>query len=221
MNNVKYGCAAVRNKGTCTNRALIRRSEVEARVLEGLKEHLLHPDLIAEFVAEYQREYNQLMQSARTDRTRLEKELGQVRRQIEQIVDAVANGMFHESMKTKLTDLEARQAELEAELAEIGEEPPIRLHPGLADHYRAKVADLAAALDTPETRQEAAEAMRGLLTEIRMIPEDGGHAIELVGDLAGILALSQGETKAPPAFGAGVSHSLVAGVGFEPTTFRL
>ena len=221
VNKVKYGCAAVRNKGTCTNRALIRRSEVEARVLDGLKEHLMHPDLVAEFMEEYRREHDRLMQTARNDRTRLEKELGQVRRQIEQIVDAIADGFRNETMKTKLTDLEARKAELEAELAEMGDEQPIRLHPGLADHYRAKVADLAAALDTPETRREAADAMRGLLTEIRMHPEGDGHTIELVGDLAGILARSEGETKAPPAFGARVSHSLVAGVGFEPTTFRL
>ena len=140
----------------------------------------MHPDLVAEFMEEYRREHDRLMQTARNDRTRLEKELGQVRRQLGQIVDAIADGFRNETMKTKLTDLEARQAELEAELAELGEEPPIRLHPGLADRYRAKVADLAAALDTPETRRAAADAMRGLLEEIRMHPEGDGHTIELL-----------------------------------------
>lgn len=50
INKERYGCAAARNKGTCSNRALIKRSEVEARVLEGLKEHLMHPDLVQEFM---------------------------------------------------------------------------------------------------------------------------------------------------------------------------
>ena len=221
MNSFKYGCAARRNKGTSNNRALIRRGEVEARVLGGLRDQLLHPDLIAEFIAEYQREYNRLMQSERADRTRLKKEHSQVTGQIDRIVDAVANGMFHDSMKDKLTDLEEQKAALEAQLAELGDEEPVQLHPRLAERYRAKVADLARALNDPETRVEAAEAMRGLLTEIRLIPVAGGHEIELVGDLAGILALTQGQKKTPPATGAGVSVPLVAGVGFEPTTFRL
>ena len=211
MNSFKYGCAARRNKGTCNNRALSRRDEVEARVLGGLKDQLLHPDLIAEFIAEYQREYNRLMHSERADRTRLEKELSQVTGQIDRIVDAVANGMFHESMRDKLTDLEERKAALAAQLAELGDEEPVQLHPRLAERYRAKVADLSEALNDPETRVEAAEAMRGLLTEIRLIPVAGGHEIELLGDLAGILALTQGQTKTPPAPGAGVSVPLVAG----------
>ncbi len=48
-----YGCANTRNKGTCSNRRTIRRDVLEARVLDGLKEQLLHPDLIAEFVRAY------------------------------------------------------------------------------------------------------------------------------------------------------------------------
>jgi site-specific DNA recombinase len=52
----------VRNRRTCTNRAVIRRDDVEARVLNGLRERLLHPDLMAEFVAEYHREWNRLRQ---------------------------------------------------------------------------------------------------------------------------------------------------------------
>ena len=116
----RYGCAARRNKGTCNNRALIRREEVEARVLGGLKDQLLHPDLIAEFIAEYQREYNRLMQSERADRTRLEKELSQVTGQIDRIVDAVANGMFHDSMRDKLTGLEEQQGRVGSAACRVG-----------------------------------------------------------------------------------------------------
>ncbi|MCU9850562.1 recombinase family protein [Defluviimonas sp. WL0024] len=222
VGKTRYGCAAARNKGTCDNRRTIERDEVEARVLDGLKEHLLHPDLIAEFVAEYQREYNRLMQSDRAKRSRLETELGQVTRKIDQIVDAIADGMRHPSMNDKLTELEDRKAVLAAGIEALGEEEPIRLHPGLAGIYRAKVADLAEALDAPETRQEAAQLIRGLLSEIRMIPGEKGHAIELVGALASILALGEAETTKPRAvrLGAG-SVTVVAGVGFEPTTFRL
>ncbi len=102
------------------------------------------------------------------------------------------------------------------------DDAPIHLHPGLADVYRRQVANLTEALDHPETRGEAAEIMRGLLTEIRLIPRAKGHDIELVGALAGILALGEGDTRKPRAIGAGAgSITMVAGAGFEPAAFRL
>jgi hypothetical protein len=39
-------------------------------------------------------------------------------------------------------------------------------------------------------RTEAAESLRSMIQTIRLIPEDGELAIELVGKLAGILALT-------------------------------
>ena len=43
-------------------------------------------------------------------------ELAKVERQIAQIVDAIADGMYHPSMKEKMSGLEARKAELEPAL---------------------------------------------------------------------------------------------------------
>jgi site-specific DNA recombinase len=53
--------SANRNRGTCSNHKLIRREEVEERVLSGLKAKPLDPDLITEFVTEFESEYNRLM----------------------------------------------------------------------------------------------------------------------------------------------------------------
>ena len=52
--SVRRCCVAARNKGEaiCTNRATIEREVVEDRVLIGLRDNLLHPDLIATFVEE-------------------------------------------------------------------------------------------------------------------------------------------------------------------------
>jgi len=69
-------------------------------------------------------------------------------------------------------------------------------------------------------RAEAAVAIRALIEEIRLVSENGKLEIELAGDLAGILALSNGSKK-PASRGDGLQATLVAGVGFEPTTFRL
>lgn len=78
MNKTKYGCASARNKGTCNNRTLIKRDEVEDRVLSGLKERLLHPAMLAKFVAEYQMEWNRLQNTLKTDRASYEAELKKI-----------------------------------------------------------------------------------------------------------------------------------------------
>ena len=126
--------------------------------------------------------------------------------------------LFAPSMKDELTALEERKAVLTDETRDAPEEMP-RLHPGLAEVYRKKVADLTQALNDDALRTEATEVLRSLISEIRLIPQDGALMIELVGALAGILAL--GKKERPRPFGSGAQITLVAGVGFEPTTFRL
>ena len=94
------------------------------------------------------------------------------------------------------------------------------LHPGLAEVYRRKVEKLTQALNKEELRTEAAEILRSMIQAIRLVPEDGELAIELVGELAGILALTN--EKSPRPFGPGARQlTLVAGAGFEPAAFRL
>ncbi|MBU2360055.1 MAG: recombinase family protein [Alphaproteobacteria bacterium] len=220
-----YGCANTRNKGTCGNRLTIKREDFEARVLSGLKDQLLHPDLIAEYVRAYQAEFNQLAGSIRADRLFDERALAKVTRQIDQMVNAIAEGMFHPSMKDKMTALESSKAALTAKLRDASDAAPVLLHPGLADRYQAQVADLTAALQSDSTKAEATSIIRSLLTEIRLIPQDGVLAIELVGALAGLLSLGQ-PTKGDPQNAnshpkVASSRVMVAGVGFEPTTFRL
>ena len=95
------------------------------------------------------------------------------------------------------------------------------MHPGLSDIYRSKVADLTTALNDEACRSEAAQMLRVFLPGVRLIPETDGHSIELVGELAAIMALGDAKTTNARSTTAGGSVTLVAGVGFEPTTFRL
>ena len=123
-------------------------------------------------------------------------------------------------MKEELFALEGRKQKLVAEVKHA-QPPSPRLHPMLADLYRQRVEHLHEELNRPELRAEAAEALRALIDEVRLIPERGELAIELRGDLAEILALSADRKKPITADRDGLQATLVAGVGFEPTTFRL
>jgi site-specific DNA recombinase len=214
-----YGCANVRNRGTCGNRLTIRRDVLEETVLRGLKDNLLQPELIHEFVTAYQQEYNRLRREQANEQAAAHAELGRVERQIRNIIEAVKAGLFAPSMKDEMAALEERKARLIELTRDQAEEPPM-LHPGLAEVYRRKVEKLTEALNKEDLRAEAAESLRSMIQAIRLVPEDGELAIELVGELAGILALTN--EKSPRPLGPGTGQlTLVAGAGFEPAAFRL
>ena len=92
----------------------------------------------------------------------------------------------------------------------------------MATIYRTRVESLEAALRDPDHGHEAFEIVRGLVREVRIIPADGEITIELRGELAGILALAEGaKQSALSPEDLALQIKMVAGVGFEPTTFRL
>jgi hypothetical protein len=77
---------------------------------------------------------------------------------------------------------------------------PLRRNPSLSNHYRSKIRNLSSTLQDPGLKMEAAEALHGLIREIRMVPDaeaPSGHHIELAGELSGILALGEAQTTKP------------------------
>ncbi|UWQ47689.1 recombinase family protein [Leisingera aquaemixtae] len=226
INKTRYGCAGARNKGAavCTNRATIGRAEVEERVLSGLKQRLLAPDLLAQFAEEYRKAFNDAAAGACQDRKKAEHSLKKVESRIANILTAIEDGMYTASMKDKMAELEGEKARLEAVIADNPEPPALRLHPSLSARYRELIDDLAGSLNAPEVRREATASLRALISEVRMVPDadaPGGHQLELVGELAGLMALGSAESKKPPLFARAWSETVVAGAGFEPATFRL
>src|SRR5262249_3040457 len=115
---------------------------------------------------------------------------------------------------------ERRKASLEIEITSAPEPAP-RLHPNLAEIYRKKVGTLQDALCNADTRSEAIEILRSLIERITVSSGiGGGFTIELVGEIANMVRLSSGwEGREFSSYRSSVK--VVAGVGFEPTTFRL
>jgi site-specific DNA recombinase len=111
------------------------------------------------------------------------------------------------AMKDGLQNLENRKVELSSAVA-AAPATAVRLHPNLAEIYRDKVARLHEELNRPELREEASAALRSLIEEIRLVPVEGKLEIELAGDLAGILALTNDN---PRRVGRGLQVTLVAG----------
>ncbi len=216
------GCSNARNKGTCANRVNIRRDELEARVLNALRTRMLDPDLFAEFCDAYTQETNRLRMESRTNIVAAEAELMNLEREVQKLMDLyLSDALSIQDVKARGDKVRARKEELTSFLATADEPPPL-LHPAMAQQYRMRIQHLHEALqeESEDRRMEAADAIRSLIEAIVLKPEGGQLAIEIQGDLAGILTLSV-QTK-NPAGGAGLSQvKMVAGVGFEPTTFRL
>ncbi|UWQ95543.1 recombinase family protein [Rhodobacteraceae bacterium M385] len=215
------GCSTARNKGTCDNRQNIRRDRLEERVLNALRHHLMDPELFKEFCNEFTREMNALRMEGRASIDAGQREVEKIDRELSTLLNLVLKGGAADAVNDKMVRLEARKKEVEDFLTE-SEAPPPLLHPEMATFYRTQVAELCAALreDSETKRMEAVDIIRSLIDAIVLTPEGGDLRIDVRGDLAGILDVSS-KTRTP-AEEAGVSQvKMVAGVGFEPTTFRL
>ena len=221
-----FGCATARNKGAslCTNMLTVRRDVIEAKILDSLQHRLMEPERFKVFMDEFIRELNQQQAARSADATSLKAELAGIAKKIDNLVDAIADGADALPLNAKIKAMEIRQQEIERQLAVMPTTSHPRLHPNLAEIYRAKVAELRAALDAPNERHEAMDVIRGLIQELRLIPENGILRFELYGELAGILALCEAKSsKARREDAAGLAEQikLVAGAGFEPAAFRL
>jgi site-specific DNA recombinase len=216
-----FGCATARNKGTCNNRLNIRRDAIEKIVLDGLKQRLMDPELFRAFVEEFAAEFNRLRAAEGNTIVQARSELSAIERRLRKIVDAIADGVPARTLKDELLSLEARQDKLREQLARPGPDRTL-IHPGLAEIYRRKVAALQEALEEEATHDEATELIRSLIQAIVLVPDQDGLRIEVRGELAAILAFGEGRKNAgllDRDFAEQIK--MVAGVGFEPTTFRL
>jgi site-specific DNA recombinase len=212
-------CGAARRRGACPNRKGIRRPVLEALIIDALKANLMAPELVEEFIREFHAEVNRRRHEVELMGGLKRKELDDLTRKLNGLIDAIAEGLRSPGLKEKLDGLERRKAELEKEVA--GAPPPApRLHPNLAEIYRRKVENLAKALRDPATHSEALEILRSLVERVAVTPAECGFEVELIGEIAHMVKLSAGAeaiTREPYLS----SVKVVAGVGFEPTTFRL
>jgi site-specific DNA recombinase len=216
----RLGCFAARDQGRCDNHLTIRRGEVEARVLRALQEKLLRQDLFKEFCDEFTREMNRLRMEHRAGLSAAEREIERIEARRKKLIEMVMEGVPPSEVKDELTANAARREALKARVG-AADAPPTLLHPEMAGLYRQKVTALAEALEHPETRTEASEALRGLIDAIVMTPAEGTLRIELKGNLAAMLGATVQSKRSPETGDLSLQVSMVAGAGFEPATFGL
>jgi len=251
ISKTHYGCHNARKKDMCDNFETIRQDKLEQTILGVLQTNLMDPEICEVFCKEYAEYMNQLRMEHNAQRRSYEKELAKRIKDDDRMVQMVIDGIASTaSMKDRINENAYRIEELK-EILKEEEEAPVLLHPNMALYYQKEVKALIKSLNNEEHRHEAADLIRGLIDKIILTPkeDDSGLYVDLKGDLAGILNMATGnkspaekrqvieqmesiskELKITEDSSCNtlnnngkvhVQDKLVAGVGFEPTTFRL
>ncbi|WP_342739417.1 hypothetical protein [Bradyrhizobium sp. B117] len=192
---VRIRCSAATESGMSPDAKTFYLDTVESAVLSGLRAELRAPKVIAEYVRAYLAERKRLAITSNAKRQRLEQELGQLNREIERLVDAIAKGHGDPSiLGLRLTALGAERERISDELRR---EPPaskeVALHPTILKRYEEQLGRLEEALTKGILRAgdgEAAEAIRDLIDTVTVFRDPGrlgGVTVEIAGRLNALL----------------------------------
>lgn len=101
---------------------------------------------------------------------------------------AIEDGLYQPTMKARMAELERQKTDIAARMALAPQVIP-DVHPGIAEIYRRQIERFPQALEDPETRLDALDAIRSLIHRIVLHPGEkrGEMHATLRGALIGIL----------------------------------
>jgi hypothetical protein len=197
--NGRFGCLNHHRRHICDNNRTIRRDLLEQRALSGLAERLVSPDKVEAAVAAYAEHINRENREQRAQVEADARALEKIDKAVAGIMAAIEDGLYQPAMKARMAELERRKDEITARMAQAPQAIP-DVHPGIAEIYKREMKRFTHALEDPETRLDAADAIRSLIQRIVLHPGDKRGEIHatLHGALIGILDFAQ-ETPRPAA----------------------
>lgn len=211
----RWGCTGRREKGTCDNPRRISTDRLEERVLHGLQERLLAPDVVSAVVKRYHDRRADMRRQLQSSRFMVEQRIEQLQAEIRNLVNAIAAGMDLGEVRE---GLDARKADLKAAQAALAEHealPAIILHPQIVETYRRRIRMLGQAIAGGEKARKFLPVIRSLVEAIIVTddPNQPDNAkVEVLGSLSSVLALVSGQPAEPRTI------QVVAEEGLEPPT---
>ena len=173
-NTRAYACSSQTNgrDPLCTHKRRLPRQQVESRLLEGVKEKLLAPNMVKKALRQAQKRLRGVKRQKRADPDVLHGQLETIDRQISDVVDTLVKVGRSDALTAKLADLETQRNEfaehLNAAKAEVLEIPDII--PQFAERWRKVVSDLERLHlqpgIAPEQLEKARNALQDFLGEI-------------------------------------------------------
>jgi hypothetical protein len=138
--------------------------------LAGLENEMRHPLVIAEYVRTYHEERKRLSAKANAKRAHLELRLGELNREIDRLVDAIAKGHGNPAVlgpRSSVLNEERKQVTMELNL-EPASNDAISLHPAVLARYQEQLVELQDALSKGINAgdSDGTEAIRGLVETV-------------------------------------------------------
>jgi site-specific DNA recombinase len=180
---------ANKTQGACTNGRVIKRTEVERRVLVALQKHFFTKERLDLWTRTYVAERNRLRAERQRAQAAAPRELESVKSRALDILRWMQEGFRNPAWKAEVQQLGERQLELEALIRATPIEPPVAaFHPTMGQVFERKIRQLAAALEEgedAELRETARQTLRGFIDRIVIPPGDA--LLQVVGNLGEML----------------------------------
>lgn len=200
-------CSASKESGTCPNGRRTFVDLVEHTVIRGLREQLSDPAAMARYIETFNAKRNRDADQATRDRTRAERRLAEIKREIGRIVDAiVAGSITHDDARDRMTVLRQEQTRTENAIARAAAEAEVvALHPKALEAYQRDLFFLSRQLEAVLDDNDKARTAFHALVESVVVSIQGRYEPPLV-EVRGRLAALLGADLAP-----NVALGLVAG----------
>ena len=193
VDRYRYGCSTAKDRGTCSSTLRVSRELVESKLIAGIQQDLLSDDSFQKFK-------KAAMAALKNSAPTLDvskRKLVEAEKLQENILVAIRAGILTPSTKQELEKAEAAVRVAQDELAVQKTNQPSQFIPRMRELWDANVQKLAHyGRNVPAAR----EAMRSLIGESVILKTENGALF---------------------AEFAPCQLTMVAGVGFEPTTFGL
>ena len=186
----KYGCPIYHERGACSNGLLINRYGLEREILAGLQREVFREDMIQFAVAEFGRQLTTKLRDARADVEGKRQRREVLKREIENLASAIAEG--HRS-PALLEQLSKRERELEAmsdELLAVNETGIQAKLEEMEAFIRKRFANLGQ-LASLEVRAAKAELAKHC-SAITITPDGDSYTVGGGWDLMGVRSVGAG-----------------------------
>ena len=202
-----YGCSNRMNRGASICKGVnVNREVAEKSLLAEIRELMLSEELVEYAYVETMRLLNELMSDKDSSRESALKRIDELDKEINRYVEAIGAIGISDSIVKKLKAAEEEKTACELALSEQKNEPVLPDLSVIKDMYKEKVDELQESLK--DNVVSAREQLREIFGEVR-ISKEGEDIFALI------------KTNPVASLPMTGSVGVVAGAGFEPTTFGL
>jgi len=176
-------CSHHRERGTCSNGASIKIADVEARILDALKSHLLDPEYIETFLSAYKEEWQNLDQSSTHEREALHTSYMDCERAIASLITTLEGGVISPAITLKLYEREQELIALKAQLNMVTRENIIPLPTDLTTRWRHTLNNMQTHIAANDI-VPASEDLKTIVKRVIVTPKrQKAYDLEIIGFL--------------------------------------